>query len=218
MFVAGTPIGGEDRREADAVAAIAAAALVPGCRGVSLAFTLEPGRRVDVDNLARPVLAGLRDAGWFARGFSTLDHLLVTKSAGTSVGVAVDVVPGVVASASEPALQLALKGIVPGPGHREHLRLWRDAVGSTSQKPALTGSISVEIEVDTRRSLVDLMKPIIDGLAPSPARRRLLDCLRSTQSQLPHRRTHAPFPPLTTSKNDLFRFAARCESQLSYRR
>lgn len=169
MFVAGTPIGGEDRREAAwraSVAAVATADLVPGSRGVSLAFTLEPGRRVDIDNLARPVLAGLRDAGWFARGFSTLDHLLVTKSAGTSVGVAVDVVPGVLASASEPALQLALKGIVPGPGNREHLRLWRDAVASTWQKPALTGPINVEIEVDTRRSLVDLMKPIIDGLEP----------------------------------------------------
>jgi predicted acetyltransferase len=62
--VAGSPIGGEnpphDRRWRHQVAA--AAAGHGRHRGVRLDFQIEPHRSVDLDNLVRPALAGLRDA------------------------------------------------------------------------------------------------------------------------------------------------------------
>lgn len=55
-------------------------------RAVGLHFRLQPDRRVDLDNLIRPALAGLRDAGVFTRGFPGLHGLLATKVASSQPG------------------------------------------------------------------------------------------------------------------------------------
>ena len=82
IHVAGSPIGGEnpphDKRWRAAVAT--AAAGTDPATAVQLDCRLEPHRTVDLDNLIRPALAGLRDAGVFARGYRRLDAILATKT------------------------------------------------------------------------------------------------------------------------------------------
>lgn len=90
IHVAGSPIGGEnppyDERWRAAVATAAAAA--DPASAVRLDFQLERHRTVDLDNLVRPALAGLRDPGVFTRGYRRLDALLATKTpARAKVGV-----------------------------------------------------------------------------------------------------------------------------------
>jgi hypothetical protein len=81
--IVGSPIGGEnpphDRIWRSRVAE--AAVVLEPARAVALHFRVEPHRRVDLDNLVRPALAGLRDAGVFTRGFANLDLLVATKTA-----------------------------------------------------------------------------------------------------------------------------------------
>ncbi len=168
--VLGPPIAGEDRRERGWREAIAAA--VPpsarGHRGVVLAFRLEPGRRrIDVDNLARPALDALRDAGAFQRGFPDLDALLAVKGAGVPMGLTViltgaddvgrAVPPGpLVASVSAPAL--------PRDGDAVAKRVWRGVVADGWGAQPLDGEVAVDVRVRTPTSLKDLLKPILDGL------------------------------------------------------
>lgn len=167
--VNGTPIGGEDPREHAWRASVAAEAKrlgISSVKSVSLGFTLDPGRRVDVDNLARPALAGLRDAGWFTRGYKTLDRLVVTKAQGEDVGV--EIVP----SAPPPDLdtdvdvQIVSKNVVPSEGKHDVKRMWRDAVRDTWSRPPLEGPVEVQLGFRTKLSLVDLLKPNIDALEP----------------------------------------------------
>jgi hypothetical protein len=90
--VAGSPIGGENppherlwrKRVADQCLGVGPT------RAVSLSFRLEPHRRVDLDNLVRPALAGLRDAGVFARGFTNLDLIVATKVVALPPGLLVE--------------------------------------------------------------------------------------------------------------------------------
>lgn len=139
---------------------------ITSVNSVSLAFTLEPGRRVDVDNLARPVLAGLRDAGWFTRGYKTLDRLVVTKAHGENVGV--EILP----TASPPDLgvdvdvQIFAKNVIPSEGKHDIKRMWRDAVRDTWSKPPMDGPIELQLGFRTKLSIVDLLKPNIDALEP----------------------------------------------------
>lgn len=93
LHVDGSPIGGENPpHEQRWRAAIAAAATgTEPVAAVQLHFRMEPGRRVDLDNLARPASAGLRDAGVFTRGYRGLDAILATKTpAAERVGVHID--------------------------------------------------------------------------------------------------------------------------------
>ena len=68
--VPGSPIGGENPpHDSQWRATVAAAASGMGLKSaVALHFRLEAGRKVDLDNLVRPALAGLRDAGTFTYG------------------------------------------------------------------------------------------------------------------------------------------------------
>ena len=158
LRVEGTPIGGEDRRTPAWRAFVADAARPLGLTNVasvSLAFTLEPGRRVDVDNLARPALEGLRDAGWFSTGFKSLDRLVVTKGFGADVGLVVD------ANIDAPALvegadfQTEMKGVIPTEGAHDVKRLWRDAVRSKWGKPPMGSDVVVELGFNTRLWAMD---------------------------------------------------------------
>ena len=167
--VNGSPIGGEDTREHAWRAAVAAEAgrrKIAKVGSVGLAFVLEPGRRVDIDNLARPVLAGLRDAGWFSRGYGTLDVLVVTKQHGDNVGVDVAANIEMPELDDDEAIQIVSKNAIPSEGKSEMKHAWREAVRASWGKPPIEGDVTVELGFRTKRSLVDLLKPNIDGLEP----------------------------------------------------
>ncbi|MDP2345498.1 MAG: hypothetical protein Q8O67_31430 [Deltaproteobacteria bacterium] len=167
--VSGTPIGGEDAREHAWRAAVAFEAKrlgIANVAAVTLAFTLESGRRVDVDNLARPVLAGLRDAAWFTRGFTSLDRLVVTKTHGEHVGV--DIQPAALLPdlGADVDVQILSKNVIPSEGKHEMKRVWREAIRDSWNKPPMEGAVNVELGFRTTRSIVALLKPNIDALEP----------------------------------------------------
>ena len=174
LHIPGIAIGGEDRRTAAWRATVAdAARAVPlvDVDAVSLAFTLAPGRRVDVDNLARPVLEGLRDAGWFRRGFPSLHHLRMTKAFGANPGVVVRVGSGVDGVGVEDGVGdvdfvATLIGIIPSEGAHTVKRGWRDMVAELWARPPLEGDLWVQLAFNTRSSLVGLLKANIDTLEP----------------------------------------------------
>ncbi|CAN5740574.1 hypothetical protein BH23ACT10_BH23ACT10_30340 [soil metagenome] len=135
IHVAGSPIGGENPpHEQRWRAAIATAAVgVEPATAVQRQFRLEPHRTVDLDNLTRPALAGLRDAGVFARGYRHLDAILATKTLGADDVVGVDIHPttaGAIAAVVRPTVAktvIAHAGM-PRDGDRQSKRDWRDSV------------------------------------------------------------------------------------------
>lgn len=174
FFVYRSPIGGEDRRERAWRAAITTAAVEAGAgprRGVSLRFCLEPGRaRIDLDNLVRPALDALRNAGVFGRGFRDLHTLVASKTTGSPVGLRVGSVdPEDVGDLPTigPLLLGLEHGELPREGDRDSKMRWREAVARAWPYQPLHGlSFGVGITVSTALSFKDLLKPIIDGLEP----------------------------------------------------
>lgn len=169
LVVPGSPIGGEDARERGwraRVAAAAAPSALTDVRTLTLAFTLEPDRRVDVDNLARPALAGLRDAGWFSRGFKSLDVLTVTK--GTGDAPRLEVCPKAAPTDLDATVdvQLFSTNLLPAEGRHDLKRLWREAVADAWPRAPLKGPLEVQLGFGGRRSLVELLKPNLDALEP----------------------------------------------------
>lgn len=158
LRVDGSPIGGEDPREVTWRAAVAARASelrLTDVNSLALYFTLEPGRRVDLDNLVRPVLAGLRDAGWFERGFAALDQIVATKEVGLVAGV--EIVPFPAASGREPGdeVHVVFKDAIPTNDKVELKRAWRDAVRDACARPPMDAPVTVELGLRTKRSIVD---------------------------------------------------------------
>ena len=171
IHVSGSPIGGEnpphDKRWRAAVAT--AAAGTKSATAVQLDFRLEPHRRVDLDNLVRPVLAGLRDAGVFAHGYRHLDAIMATKTpAGAHLGVDVrPATPDAIAAVSCPtaAEVVVAHAGVPRDDDRQSKRDWRNTV-RRQQIEIDDGPVWLDIAVSNRLSLEGLLKPIIDGLDP----------------------------------------------------
>lgn len=168
VVVQGEPIGGEDARTAAWRGAVASASAgAPTSTAVRLDFVVSRGRRVDLDNLVRPALEGLQDAGVYARGFIGLDALVATRRSGEDPhlrielsGNAADAVPP-----SPSALQVATTS-VPSDDDAESKRRWRDAVAASRVSLLGEGEVWVDIEVATPRSLKDVLKPVLDGLEP----------------------------------------------------
>lgn len=172
--VTGSPIGGEhpphDRRWRAQVAA--AAAGLGRSRGVRLDFRVEPHRRVDLDNLVRPALAGLRDAGTFARGYVGLETIVATKSPNDESGLTITLAGSLELDAihrpGPPLLDVDFSAL---PLHVESRRLWQSAVaGAWRHRPAISAGVFVDVDLSTSRSLEGLLKPIIDGLTPCVGR------------------------------------------------
>lgn len=137
----------------------------PAATSVHLDFRVEPSRVVDLDNLVRPALAGLRDAGVFLRGYAELHTIIATKHASTSPGLTIALDPArppLPAWQTGPELTVASDRL-PVEGNRESKLAWRDAVTAACLLMA-SGNVAVDIEVRAHRSLEGLMKPIIDGL------------------------------------------------------
>lgn len=158
------------RRTSNAGAAIAGATRgIEPAAAVRLHFRLEPNRTVDLDNMIRPALAGLRDAGVFARGYWRLDAILATKtSTGEDLGVDIDptTVDVVVAvNRSTAATMVAAHTTLPRDSDRHSKRDWRDGV-RRQQVAVNGGAVWLDIAVNTTLSLEGLLKPIIDGLDP----------------------------------------------------
>lgn len=171
IHVEGSPIGGENpphEQRWRAVIATAATDIEPAA-AVELHFRVESRRTVDLDNLVRPALAGLRDAGVFARGYRRLDAILATKTS-TDGDVGVDIAPTTVddvAAADRPsaAVMVAADTALPRDGDRQSKRGWRDCV----RRQGITvdgGAVWLDVAVNTTLSLEGLLKPIIDGLDP----------------------------------------------------
>jgi hypothetical protein len=137
-----------------------------------LDFRLEPHRtRIDIDNLCRLALDGLRDAGVVRRGLVGLESLTASKRADERVGLAITAVApdgGAVphrGSARSPDLVVEAS-FVPRGDRADEKRAWREIVRSAMPAPSSGGFIGVEIEVRSARSLSTLLKPVIDGLEP----------------------------------------------------
>lgn len=174
FFVAGSPIAGEDRRERawrTEITTTAADAGAPRSRGASLHFWLEVCRaRIDLDNLVRPALDALRDAGVFGRGFRDLDALVAAKTAASPVGLGVTLMPAEDVRALQPPGELLLtmehRGL-PRDGNRVSKVRWLEAIAQAWPHEPLEGlPVGLDIRVDTALSFKDLLKPIIDGLEP----------------------------------------------------
>jgi len=162
IVVRGSPIAGEDPREKQWRRAVAeAAAGQPQGRGLGIVISLEPGRRVDIDNLARVVLAGLRDAGVCSWGFRGLDELFVTKRVGEA-GATIALDPEVPVPPSTSDLAVTADAL---PGTALPMQAWQDLVAAGTSRQ-VAGPAWVDIAVRTERSLEGLMKRVIDGLSP----------------------------------------------------
>lgn len=166
IYIGGAPIGGEDQRERAWRDAVAAA-----CRGweggpaLSLAFSVRRTRRLDLDNLVRPAVAGLRDAGVYRHGLRTLhcvtaDREWVEGDGGLRISAGRPELPGEVAWEARHTLP-------PSGATGEWIGGWAQVVGRATVAADPACEVFVDIEVAApRRSLVELLKPVVDGLEP----------------------------------------------------
>ncbi len=132
-------------------------------------FRVEASRRVDLDNLVRPGLAGLRDAGIFTWGYRNLDLIVATKQTSDSPGL--DVVldeagVGERLGRPGPVLLRATTSTPPRDGDRPSRIAWRECVADSLDHQVDVDECWVEIDASTTRSLEGVMKPVIDGLEP----------------------------------------------------
>lgn len=134
-------------------------------------FCLEVGRaRIDLDNLVRPALDALRDAGVFGRGFRDLDALVAAKAAASPVGLGVMLMTAQETGSVRPLAGVLLTlehGGLPRDGNRVAKVRWREAVAQAWPYAPLQGlPVVLDVRVSTSLSFKDLLKPIIDGLEP----------------------------------------------------
>lgn len=172
IVIEGSPTG-PGRRSAvpawrDRVAA--ATAGTPPADGIALAFTLEPGRWIDLDTVAEETLAGLRDAGVCQRGFAGLDAVLATRRDGAPPGVVVHT-PGATALRRRrvpgPVLLDVAGPVLPRPGRRDDKRAWRAALADGwGRRPPLPGPVWADLELAVDGSLLGPLEAALDALEP----------------------------------------------------
>jgi hypothetical protein len=176
VTVAGSPSAAENPPR-DAIWRRAVADAVRGrtrAATVTLDFRLEPHRwRIDIDNLTRLALDGLRDGGLIERGLGSLWLLEAHKEASAQPGLDVtwtdttwllaghplqaDSLPGSI------ALDIEV-GTIPREGKVDEKRAWRMAVQNKWRDPPVDDPVFVDIWVRTGGSLAATLKPVIDGL------------------------------------------------------
>lgn len=158
LHVEGCPIDGENPpHEQRWRAAIAAAATgTEPAAAVQLHFRIEPHRKVDLDNLVRPALAGLRDAGVFTRGYRSLDAILATKTpADEGVGVHIHLANAAIVAGEDQPARIAMAvahTALPRDGDRGRKHDWRETV-RRQQVMIDDGAVWLDIAVNTSLSL-----------------------------------------------------------------
>jgi hypothetical protein len=172
-WVSGSPQAAENPPH-DAVWRRAIAGEVGGFREgvveVGLDFELQPARtRIDLDNMTRLAIDGLRDAGVVLRGGANVRTIVATKRAGTNPGLGVALVWRPDPDIANPfggGLDLDLVAdVVPGETWVDKER-WRDVVAAAWTRPPVVGPVGVEITTTRTLSLAGILKPVIDGLEP----------------------------------------------------
>ena len=176
VTVAGSPSAAENPPR-DAIWRRAVADAVRGRRRaatVTLDFRLEPNRwRIDIDNLTRLALDGLRDGGLVERGLGSLWLLEAHKEASAQPGLDVTwtdttwIVGGHPSQADSVPSSVELDitaGAIPREGMVGEKRAWRTTVESAWRDPPVAQPVFVDIWVKTTSSLALTLKPVIDGL------------------------------------------------------
>lgn len=176
LTVAGSPSAAENPPR-DAIWRRAVADAVrgrPRAATVTLDFRLEPHRwRIDIDNLTRLALDGLRDGGVLERGLGSVWLIEAQKEASAEPGLDVTLTDTTWLLAGHPlqadslpgsvALDIEINGI-PREGKLDEKRAWRTAVQEAWRDPPLAHPVFVDIWVRTGTSLAATLKPVIDGL------------------------------------------------------
>ena len=143
----------------------------PGATEVGFDFELEPGRvRIDLDNMVRLALDGLRDAGVVARGLVGVERIVATKRPRTVPGLGISLVWNVLPDDDDPlaggADLVATGDTVPRDESPSEKLAWRDAIAAAWSRPPVTKAVGVDISVAKATSLAAMLKPVIDGLEP----------------------------------------------------
>ncbi len=171
LWVEGSPSAAEnpphDRRWRAAVADVARGQTP--AHEVELDFLIEERRvLIDLDNLVRLALDGLRDAGALARGLGNLDSILATKGRAPPLGLGVTLVR---ASAASPLSALhevielvAESDMIPREGRTAEKETWRSRVRASWSGTIGRGPVALDIAARTTQSLGGMLKPVIDGL------------------------------------------------------
>ena len=169
--VPGSPVGGENPpHDKQWRMTVAAAASGVGLKSAAaLHFRSEAGRKVDLDNLVRPALAGLRDAGVFTYGFRNLEALWATKAVSERPGLTIELDRAVARGhvpQPGPRVLVVAHGQIPRDGDRQSKLAWRDTVDRSHTGDVMDADVWLDVAVRTHYSLEGLLKPIIDGLEP----------------------------------------------------
>jgi hypothetical protein len=144
---------------------------MPGVTEVGLDFELEPRRvRIDLDNMVRLALDGLRDAGVIARGLAGVERIVATKRALTVPGLGISLAWNATPHDDDPfggeADFLVASDNMPREESLSEKLAWREAVATVWSRPPVTKAVGVDIAVAKTTSLAAMLKPIIDGLEP----------------------------------------------------
>ena len=141
----------------------------PDVTEVGLDFELEPGRvRIDLDNMVRLALDGLRDAGVVARGLVGVERIVATKRVRTEPGLGISLAWNALPDDDDPfgggADLVAASTTVPREDAPSEKLAWRDAVAGVWGRPPVTKAVGVDITVTKVSSLAAMLKPVVDGL------------------------------------------------------
>lgn len=143
----------------------------PGATEVGFDFDLEPGRvRIDLDNMVRLAIDGLRDAGVVARGLVGMERIVATKRPRTVPGLGISLAWNALPDDDDPfaggADLVATSATVPREESPSEKLAWRDAIAAVWSHPPITKAVGVDITVTKATSLAAMLKPVIDGLEP----------------------------------------------------
>ncbi|EAQ80555.1 hypothetical protein [Blastopirellula marina] len=157
--IAGSAIGGEDANEALWVDEIVSAS---DLANVSLTFRLESQRNVDLDNLVRPAMRALKRSGFYQSGFPELNSITASKLVGQPIGLTIESGSRLVPEGK--LLSVESDRIPPSDPTFAWKSEWTAAIQKEWDAPVICNPIWLAISTTSLRSLVDLMKPIINVL------------------------------------------------------
>ena len=165
VTVKGLPSGARSWRQA--VAEQAVGVVVED--GLELAFSLPPGRWVDLDTVTETTVAGLRDAGAVAPGLAGLDAIVAARADSLHAGVTIRAAPATGLVRRDPPGPVALVAtsdstLRPDRGSK---RAWRNVIAdSWGTRAALTDGVWADVVVAGSRSLLATLEITLDALEP----------------------------------------------------